>query len=481
MEVDVTRPSERRRVLGLLSVLFGQMMLIIDGTVVNVALPAIQADLKMTGVQLSWVTNSYLIAFGGLLLLFGRLGDLVGRRKVFLLGIGLFTAASAACGLASSAEMLIAARFVQGIGAAGASSVVLAIIATEYPEPKARAKAMSGYMFVSIAGGSVALVLGGALTQMLDWHWIFLINLPIGALTIPLCRAVLRETPAQGLGKGLDVGGAVLVTGAAMTAIYALVATANHAWTDAAVLGPAAASLALGAGFLVLEARHRNPLLPLRVLRIRSLMATSVIRGCMFLAMYAVFFFGALELSHQLGLGPMEVGMSFLPQSLVTAAMSLGLSAWLVNRFGPYRVLLAGLSLLAVALVTFAIRDPEAPYWPGRFVSYALIGVGAGASFLPLITIAMSDVPPSDVGLGSAIINFSLQLAGAIDLAILVAVAAHSSQRALVAGASARDAATSGYHAAYTAGAIGVTIGLVIAAVLIRNPTAIRDAARRAS
>jgi EmrB/QacA subfamily drug resistance transporter len=463
-----TPVDARRRWLGLISVLLGQFMLVIDGTVVNVALPVIQADLHLTGARLTWVTSSYLIAFGGLLLLFGRLGDLVGRRRIFMLGLGLFTAASVACGLARSSEVLIVARFIQGIGAAGASSVVLAIIATEFPDPKDRTKAMSGYMFVSIAGGSFGLLVGGALTQLIDWHWIFLVNLPIGLVTIPLCRAVLRETPAQGLGRGVDVGGAVLVTGAAMTAIYALVATADHGFTAPAVVVPALAAVAMLVGFLVLESRHANPLMPLRILRIRSLIASSVVRGFLIMGIYGGFFFGVLELSHTLDFGPMRIGLAFLPQTSVIIVLSLGGTAWMIGRFGPRRVLLVGMSLIVVALVTFALRAPDAPYWPGRLCSYVLVGLGGGMSFLPLLTIAMSEVPPRDAGLGSAIVNISLQLSAAVDLAILGAISAHRSNALVAAQVPARAAAISGYHWGYATAAGGVAIGLVLAATLLR-------------
>jgi EmrB/QacA subfamily drug resistance transporter len=459
--------AARRRRLGLISVLLGQFMLVIDGTVVNVALPVIQADLHLSGPRLTWVSSSYLIAFGGLLLLFGRLGDLIGRRRIFMFGLGLFTVASAACGLAGTAELLIAARFIQGIGAAAASSVVLAIIATEFPDPKARAKAMSGYMFVSIAGGSFGLMVGGVLTQMLDWHWIFLINLPIGLVTIPLCRATLRETPAPGLQGGVDVGGAILVTGGAMTAIYALVSLADHAWSSAAVLVPGVAAIAIVAGFLILESRLANPILPLRILRIRTLIASSVVRGFLIMGIYGVFFFGVLELSHGLAFGPLRIGLAFLPQTLTIAALSLGATAWLIGKLGPRRVLLAGLALIVIALVTFAVRDGDAPYWPGRFLSYALLGLGAGTAFLPLIVIAMSEVPQRDAGLGSAIVNLSLQLSAAVDLAILAAVAAHRTRSQIAGGVEAHAAAISGYHSAYGTAAIGVAIGTVIAAVLL--------------
>jgi len=467
-EPSIARADARRRWLGLLSVLFGQFMLVIDATVVSVALPVIQADLHLAGPRLTWVTSAYLIAFGGLLLLFGRLGDLLGRRRIFMLGLGLFTLASVACGLARTADMLIVARFIQGVGAAGASSVVLAIIATEFPDPKDRTKAMSGYMFVSIAGGSFGLLVGGALTQVLDWHWIFLINVPIGLVTIPLCRAMLRETPAPGLGRGLDVGGAVLVTGAAMTAIYALVALPDHGWTSSAFAVPGVAAIALLAAFFVLESRHANPLMPLRILQIRSLIGSSVVRGFLVMGIYSVFFFGVLDLSHTLELGPLHIGMAFLPQTTTVALLSLGGSARLVQRFGPLRVLLVGLSLVVVALLTFAVRDPAAPYWPGRFFSYALVGLGSGISFLPLLTIAMSEVPARDAGLGSAIVNLSVQLSAAVDLAVLAAVAAHRSNALVAAHVPARAAAIAGYHAAYVAAAVGVAIGAVVAVGVLR-------------
>jgi len=468
----------RRRSLGLASVLLGQFMLIIDGTVVNVALPVIQADLHLTGARLSWVTSSYLIAFGGLLLLFGRLGDLLGRRRVFMIGLGLFTAASAACGLAGSAETLIAARFIQGIGAAGASSVVLAIIATEFPDGKSRAKAMSGYMFVSVAGGSFGLLVGGALTQLFDWHWIFLINVPIGLVTIPLCRATLREPPAPGLTGRIDIAGAVLVTSSAMTAIYALVATAEHGWTSAAVALPGVASVLLLVAFLVLEARLASPLMPLRILRIGSLMSSSIIRGLLIMGMYAVFFFGVLDMSHSLAFGPMRIGLAFIPQTAVVAAMSLGITAWLIGWMGPRRATIVGMSLLALALATFALRDADTAYWPGRFLSHVLVGVGAGMSFVPLLTIAMADVPPRDAGLGSAIVNLSLQLAAAIDVAILAAVAAYRTSAQLASGVSASAALVSGYRWAYAVALCGVALGIACTVALIRRDPSVGRSAR---
>jgi EmrB/QacA subfamily drug resistance transporter len=469
---SITEPatnSQRRR-LALLAVLLGQFMLVLDATVVNVALPVIQSRLQLTGARLTWISNSYLIAFGGLLLLFGRLGDLFGRRRIFLAGLGLFTAASAACGLAGSAGLLIVARFIQGIGAAAASSAVLAIIATEFPAPDARARAMSGYMFVSVSGGSLGLLLGGFLTQALDWPWIFLINIPIGLATLALGRSTLRESPRLQSDRGVDVLGSVLVTAAAMTTIYAFVELAHHSWSAPAVLVPGGAALALIAGFLVLEARLPNPIFPLRVLRIRSLMASSVIRGFMVMGMYGTFFFGVMDLAHGLGFGPLRVGLAFLPMTLTVAALSRGMVARMMARFGPRAVLMAGLTGIALAMLSFAQMPPTAPYWPARFFTFVLLGLGAGSSFLPLLTVAMADVPARDAGLGSGLVNLSMQLAAAVDLAILATAAAHHTDALIAVHAAPHDALLAGFRHAFTVAFAGVLVALALAAVLLPRP-----------
>ncbi|WP_394846568.1 DHA2 family efflux MFS transporter permease subunit [Pendulispora brunnea] len=466
MATNTTEPASRRRWLALFAVLLGQFMLVLDATIVNVALPVIQADLHLPEARLTWVTNAYLLAYGGLLLLFGRLGDLYGRRRLFLSGLALFTLASVACGMTHHELVLIAARFVQGVGAAAASSVVLAIVAIEFPEPAERTKAMSGYMFVSISGGSVGLLVGGVITQMLDWHWIFLVNLPIGLISIPLARAVLRETP-PGTKGNVDVAGAVLVTASAMSLVYALVAGATHAWTSPAVLVPAFATVVLLAVFIVVELRVAQPILPLRILRIRSLMVGNLVRGLLMMGMYGVFFFGSLELWHALGFGPMRVGLAFLPMTGMVGLMSLGIAARLVARFGPRSVLLGGMSLVVLAIASFARMDPHASYWPWRLVSFALLGLGAGTSFLPLLTIAMSDVPAKDAGLGSAMVTLSLQLAGAIDLAILATAASHRTATLRTMHMGQLDAVLGGYHFAYQVATGGVVLGLLAAAFLL--------------
>jgi EmrB/QacA subfamily drug resistance transporter len=460
--------AKRRRIIGLIAVLLAQGMLILDASVVNVALPAIQAELGVDPAQLTWVTNAYLIAFGGLLLLFGRLGDLFGRRRVFLLGIALFTAASVACGLAGSPGVLIVSRFVQGIGAAAASSVILALIAVEFPDGGDRAKAMSGYMFVSVAGGSFGLFAGGLLTQLLSWHWIFLVNVPLGAVAFELGRRSLREAAPRGASQRVDVAGAVLITAAAMAAIYGLVEAAREPWSSLSVRVPLAAALVLTAAFFLVEMSIEHPLLPPRVLKIRSLLITSVIRGCMAMGMYAVFFFGSLDMSRTLGFGPLRTGLAFLPQTIVVALLALGLTARAVRRFGPQRVLIAGLAAIAVGLGMMANLAVDEPYVPVRAIAHVLLGLGLGLSFVPLLTLAMSEVPPSDAGLGSAIINLSMQLFGAVDLAILATAAAFRTQLLTASGTSLADATVLGYRFAYAVAIGGVLAGLTLAATALR-------------
>jgi EmrB/QacA subfamily drug resistance transporter len=471
------RGATRRRTLALFAVLLAQFMLILDATVVNVALPAMQADFGLHQAELTWITNAYLIAFGGLLLLFGRLGDLFGRRPIFLAGLGVFTLASVACGLASSAALLIAARFVQGVGAAAASSGILAIIVTEFPDDNQRARAMSGYMFVSVAGGSMGLFVGGALTQLLSWHWIFLINLPIGALGLWLAAAALRDAPASDAERKVDVAGAVLVTAAAMSAIYGLVAAAHQPWTAAAVRVPLCVALGLVVLFFWVEASVRHPLLPPRMMRIRSLVVTSLVRGLLAMGLYGTFFLASLDMSETLGFGPLRVGLAFLPQTLVVAALSLGITARLIRRFGPTRVLIIGLAVAAVGVATMANLAVDEPYFPVRMCSHVLLGLGFGLSFLPLLTLAMSEVPGRDAGIGSAIVMLSQQLSAAVDIAILVTIAS-SHTRALVADDTPlRDAIVLGYRLAYAVAIAGVLLGLTLAATLLRPAAALRDAA----
>jgi EmrB/QacA subfamily drug resistance transporter len=468
IDAEQIRSAARRRLRGLFAVLLAQFMLVLDATVVNVALPAMQSSFELRPASLTWITNAYMIAFGGLLLLFGRLGDLFGRRRIFLGGLVLFTLASVACGLAPSAGAMIAARFAQGVGGAAASSVILAIIVTEFPEENQRARAMSGYMFVSVAGGSLGLFVGGALTQLLSWHWIFLINVPIGALGLWLAAAALPDTTPTAGDRRVDVAGGVLVTAAAMIGIYGLVTAAHEPWSSASVRVPLCFAVALVVMFFWVEASVASPLMPLRVMRIRSLIVTSVVRGCMAMGLYGIFFLASLDMSQTLGFGPLRVGLAFLPQTLVVAALSLGITARLVRRLGPTRVLILGLATAAVGVALMASLSIDEPYFPVRMLSHMLLGLGFGLSFLPLLTLAMSEVPPRDAGLGSAIVNLSLQLSAAVDIAILVTIASSRTRALAAAGVPLRDATVLGYRLAYAVSIVGVLVGLTLAATVLR-------------
>jgi len=456
------------RTLGLVGVLLGQFMLVLDATVVNVALPEIQRDLTLGPRDLTWVSSAYLIAFGGLLLLFGRLGDRLGRRRIFRIGVVAFTLASLACGLATSGPLLIGARFMQGIGAAAASSVILAIIATEFPRPEDRAKAMSGYMFVSVAGGSVGLFVGGLLTQTLGWNWIFWINIPVGLVALELVRRHLPADDAPARTGSLDVLGAVLVTAGAMLVIYGLLEVGVAGWSSPAARIAFASAIFVLVVFVVLESQLSNPLLPLRMLRIRSLVVTSIVRGFMAMALYGTFFVATLNMAHTLHFGPLQVGLAFLPQTLTVAALSLGGSAWLVRRFGAMRVLVTGLSIAGVGIALMASLPIDAGYFPVRGVIHVLLGLGFGTSFLPLLTLAMADVPPADAGLGSAIVNLSLQLAGAVGIALLVTASSYRTHALVAGGTPSIEATVLGYRFAEAIAVVGLLSGITVAATLLR-------------
>jgi EmrB/QacA subfamily drug resistance transporter len=462
--------DQRRRWVALAVVCMGQLMMVLDATIVNVALPAIQTDLRFSPGNLTWVIDAYMVAFGSLLLLAGRIGDLVGRKRVFLSGLALFTAASISCGLAQDQLTLIIARFVQGAGGAVASAVILAILVTEFREARERAIAMSVYTFVVSSGGSIGLLAGGALTQALDWHWIFFINVPIGVLTFVLGRILIAETPGLGFGESVDWLGSVLVTVATMTGIYAIVTAAEHGWGSAHTLGFGAASLAMLAGFGVLESRLRNPIFPPRILRSRGLVGTSVVRGFLVTGMFSTFLLGALYLERVRGFGALETGLAFLPMTIVMGAMSLGPAASLMRRFGPLRMLLGGLALITLALLGLTQLGDTTPYFPGVVVPFVLLGLGAGSAFLPLMTLAMADVPARDSGLASGIVNASLQIGAAIGLAALGTIAATRTATLRDGGAGFASALTGGYTLAWTIGAISVAAGAVAALALLRTP-----------
>jgi EmrB/QacA subfamily drug resistance transporter len=463
-----TPGSDRRRWIALGVICLAQLMNVLDTTIVNVALPAIQRDLHFTQGNLTWVINAFLITFGSFLLLAGRLGDLVGRKRVFLAGVVLFTVASALCGLAPSQGFLIAARFLQGVGGALSASVILAIVVTEFPQPSERARAMSAYVFVAVAGGSLGLLVGGALTQALSWHWIFFVNLPIGVMTFLLGRSLIPADKGIGLENGVDWLGSVLVTVALMTAVYAIVQVTNHGWGSVQVLGFGALAVALMGAFLALESRIANPIMPLRILRLRGLIGSSAVRGFLVTGMYSTFFLGTLYLEHVLHYSALSTGLAFLPWTVTVGILSLGITARAVSRFGSMRVLLAGLAAVIVGLGLLTTTSVHTSFFPTIFLAYFVIGLGVGSSFMPLLTMAMSDVPARDAGLGSGIINVSQQVSGAFGLAVLGTLAATRSRALEAQGHAVASSLVGGYHLAFEIGAACLVVGIVLALVVLR-------------
>src|SRR5215218_10381578 len=413
----------------------GMLMIILDGTIVTVALPSIQSDLGFSQSSLAWVVNAYLIAFGGLLLLAGRLGDLIGRRLMFLTGLTVFTAASLVCGLAGSQEMLIGARFVQGVGGAMASAVILGMIVTMFPEPREQAKAIGVYSFVASAGASIGLLAGGVLTQAINWHWIFFVNIPIGIATAVLAMRLLENDKGIGFGRGADVLGAGLITASLMLLVYTIVKpAADNGWGSGRTLAFGAAGLALLAAFLVRESTAGNPLVPLRIFRSRNVSGANAIQALFVAGMFGMFFMGALYLQRVLGYDALETGLAFLPSTLVMGTLSIRFSDRLVMRFGARRTLLPGLILSAVGLLLFTRAPVDGHYATHVLPVMILLGIGAGVSFPALMTLSMSGATPSDAGLASGLVNTTLQVGGALGLAVLATLASTRSDDLRAAG-----------------------------------------------
>jgi EmrB/QacA subfamily drug resistance transporter len=468
----LTPAGNRRRWMALVVVCLAQLMIVLDTTIVNVALPVIQRDLHFTQGNLTWVINAFLLTFGSFLLLAGRLGDLLGRRRVFLGGVVVFTAASALCGMAPTQGILVAARFVQGIGAAAQASVILAIIVTEFPQPNERARAMSAYVFVAVAGGSLGLLAGGALTQALSWHWIFFVNLPIGLATLALGRALIPQDRGLGLGHGVDWLGSVLVTASLMTGVYAIVSATGHGWGSPQVLGFGAGAGGLMVAFLSLESRIANPIMPMRILRLHGLIGASVVRGFLVTGMYSTFFLGTLYLEHVLHFSALQTGLAFLPWTVTVGILSLGVTARLVARFGPMRVLIAGMITVIIGLALVRTAGAHTSFFPTVFLAFFAIGLGIGSAFMPLLTIAMADVPAADAGLGSGITNLSQQVAGALGLAVLGTIATTHSKTLEARHHPVVDSLISGYHMAFSIGAVSVLVAVVTALLVLRRPQA---------
>ena len=463
--------STRTRWLALVILCVGDLMIVVDTTVVNVALPSIRRDLGFTQTSLAWVINAYMLTFGGFLLLAGRFGDLFGHRRLFLGGTAAFTLASLVCGVSSSQEMLIAARAVQGLGGAVVSALAFSLIVVLFTEPSERAKAMGVFGFVMAGGGSIGVLAGGVLTDLVGWHWIFLVNLPIGvAVTI----AGLRLLPAVGAGtdhRRLDVGGAVAITGSMLLAVYAVVNGNTAGWTSAQTLGLLAAALVIMAGFIAWERRAPAPLMPLRIFRHRNLSVANVVGVLWAAAMFALFFLSALYLQLVLHYSPLKVGLAFLPGNLIMMAFSLGLSAKLVMRYG-FRIPLAfGLVVASLALLWLARAPVHGSFVVDVLPAMVLIGIGGGLAFNPVLMAAMSDVAPQDSGLASGIANTAFMMGGALGLAVLASVASARTQHLLASGHGQLASLTGGYHVAFVIGALFSLSGAVVGGTLLRTRT----------
>jgi EmrB/QacA subfamily drug resistance transporter len=465
----MTPAEDRTRWLALYVLCAGVLMIVLDATIVNVALPTIQDDLGFSQSDLAWVVNAYLIAFGGLLLLAGRVGDLIGQRKIFLIGVTLFTVASLACAASQTQEMLIVARFIQGVGGALASAVVLGMIVTMFPEPREQAKAIGVFGFVASAGGSIGLLAGGVLTDLINWHWIFLINLPVGIATVILARRYVADREGIGLDQGADLPGAVLLTSGLMLNVYTVLQVSEKGWGSAETLGLGAVSLVLLAAFVWRQSRIETPLMPLRLFRAPNVSGANIVMLLLVCGMFAMFFLGALYLQRILGYTPLEVGLAFLPSTIVMGTLSLRYTEKLMMRFGPRRTLLPSLLFIAAGLLLFARTPVDGDYWVDVMPPVMLIGIGSGLGMPSLMSLSMAGAEMSDTGLASGLINSTVQAGGAIGLAVLATLAADRTDGQLADGVAEAAALNSGYHLAYLIGAAFVALAFVAALTLLKD------------
>ncbi len=460
--------AERRHWLALYVLCVGMLMIVLDATIVNVALPSIQEDLGFSQNDLAWVVNAYLIAFGGLLLLSGRIGDLIGQRRVFLVGLGVFTGASLLCALSQSQGLLIGARFVQGVGGALTSAVILGMIVTMFPEPREQAKAIGVYTFVAVAGGSVGLLLGGVLTETINWHWIFFVNVPIGVATALVAIRLVPGREGLGLAAGADLPGAALLTGGLMLGVYTILGVAQEGWGSTQTLALGAVAIGLLAAFVARQARAANPLMPLRLFRSRNVSGANVVQALLVVGMFGMFFLGALYMQQILGYDPLQVGLAYLPMTVVMGTMSFRFTGQLNLRFGPKATLVPAMGFVLAGLLLLARTPVDATYVTDLLPPMILIGLGAGLGFPSLMTLAMSGTTESDAGLASGLVNTSVQVGGAIGLAVLATLATERTGNLVADGEPAAAALNSGFHLAYLTGAGLVLVAIAVAVSFLR-------------
>ncbi|MGH2833098.1 MAG: MFS transporter [Solirubrobacteraceae bacterium] len=462
--------SDRNRWIALYVLCVGVLMIVLDVTVVNVALPSIQNDLGFSTSSLAWVVNAYLIAFGGLLLLAGRFGDLIGRRTVLLAGLAIFTGASMLCGLAQSQGLLVGARFLQGVGGAMTSAVILGMIVTMFPEPREQAKAIGVYAFVASAGGAVGLLAGGVITQAINWHWIFFVNVPIGIATGAAIMRLLERDPGAGLREGADIPGAVLITSALMLGVYTIVKpAAENGWGATRTLELGAVSLALLAAFVAREATARKPLMPLRVFGSRNVAGANLVQMLSVPAMFGTFFLGALYLRNVLHYDALQIGLAFLPVTILMGTLSVRYSERLIMRFGARNAVFGGLVLIVAGLIVFARVPTHGSYLVDLLPVMVLFGIGAGVCFPSLMTLAMTGATPQDAGLASGLVNTTAQVGGALGLAVLATISTSHSSHLAKAGDSTAAALTGGYHLAFWIAAALVVAAIAVTGALVRT------------
>src|SRR5947207_1621813 len=459
--------TARKRWLALYLLCVGDLMIVLDSTIVNVALPSIRTDLGFSEASLAWVVNAYLLTFGGFLLLAGRLGDLYGQKRVFLFGIAEFTIASLLCGLSNWRTFRIVARALRGLGAAVVSAIALSLIMILFTEPAERAKAMGMIGFVLSGGGAAGVLLGGTLTDLLSWHWIFLVNVPVGITAVLLCRVLLPPDAAIKRGS-LDVAGAITITASLMLAVYAIVNGNQKGWTSGQTLGMLGAAVVLLAAFIFIETRAATPLMPLGIWKIRNVASANITGALLAAAMFAWFFLSALYLQRVLGYRALEVGFAFLPGTILWGASSLLLSDKVVLRFGIKPPLIGGLALYLLALLLFARAPVDGNYFVDVLPGMLVLGIGGGITFNPILLAAMSGVQPSEAGLASGVVNTSFMMGGALGLAILASLAATRTNSLSSSGHGPLSALNGGYHLAFMIGAAFAVIAAAVAAVLIR-------------
>ena len=469
---------ERKRWAALYVLCASVLMIVLDATIVNVALRSIQEDLGFSQTSLAWVVNAYLIAFGGLLLLAGRIGDLIGQRRIFLIGLAVFTSASLLCALAQSEAWLITARFIQGAGGALTSAVVLGMIVTMFPEPKEQAKAIGVYGFVASGGGSVGLLAGGFLTEI-SWHWIFLINVPLGLITGLLALRLVEDKPGIGAGKGADLPGALLLVSGLMIGTYSILGVSQHGWGSPQTLGLGAVSIALLAGFIFRQSRIENPLMPLRLFKSRTVAGANAIQALLVVGMFGMFFLGALYLQHVLQYTPLQVGLAFLPTTIVMGVLSLKVSGPFSIRYGMRATLIPSLIAIAAGLLLFARTPVDANYFIDVLPAMLCVGAGAGFGFPPLAGLAMKGATPADAGLASGLVNTSAQVGGAIGLAVLATFAAQRTSTLTAQGKSTAEALNGGYHLAYLIGLVFVAVAVGVTLFVTQEEAAPASAAER--